>query len=77
MALFLVGFYWIPEVLPDHPVRHADKLTHPTDFGEFRNRIGGLFLLLKSYNASYGDLPYGEKRKHYFLRSLPASGLIR
>jgi hypothetical protein len=25
----------------------------------------GLLLLPKSFNASYGDLPYAEKREHY------------
>ena len=43
--------------------------THEFDqgsvFQEYRNRIGGLLLLPKSFNAAYGDLPYAEKREHY------------
>jgi len=34
-----------------------------------------LLLLPKSFNASYGDLPYGEKREHYFGRNLLAGSL--
>ncbi len=41
--------------------RHDDEFAHPSEFAEYRNRIGGLLLLPKSFNASYGDLPYEEK----------------
>lgn len=40
-----------------------------------RNRIGGLLLLPKSFNASYGDLPYEEKLPHYFSQNLLARSL--
>ena len=39
------------------------------------NRIGGLLLLPKSFNASYGDLPYGDKRGHYLKQNLLAQSL--
>src|SRR5271169_3639832 len=42
---------------------------------EYRNRIGGLLLLPKSFNASYGDLPYAQKREHYAGRNLLAQSL--
>ena len=46
--------------------RQREKDKEPTfAFSEYRNHIGGLLLLPKSFNASYGDLPYAEKREHY------------
>jgi hypothetical protein len=57
--------YEIEHIWADHPDRYKDEFVHPSDFQEYRNRIGGLLLLPKSFNASYGDLPYAEKREHY------------
>jgi hypothetical protein len=57
--------YEIEQIWVDHPERHADEFTHASEFQEYRNRMGGLLLLPKSFNASYGDLPYAEKREHY------------
>ena len=57
--------YEIEHIWADHPELHKDEFAHPSDFQEYRNRIGGLLLLPKSFNASYGDLPYAEKREHY------------
>ena len=54
---------------------HTDEFAHPTDFAEYRNRIGGLLLLPKSFNASYGAKPYAEKREHYFGQNLLAQSL--
>ena len=59
------GRYEIEHIWADHPERHADEFTHPADFTEHRNRIGGLLLLSKSFNASYGDLSYEKKLPHY------------
>ena len=47
----------------------------PADFAEYRNRIGGLLLLPKSFNASYGDLTYAEKLPHYNTQNLLARSL--
>ena len=49
--------YEIEHIWANHPERHTDEFAHPSDFQEYRNRIGGLLLLPKSFNASYGDLP--------------------
>jgi uncharacterized protein DUF1524 len=57
--------YEIEHIWADHPDLHKDEFAHPGDFQEYRNRIGGLLLLPKSFNASYGDLPYAAKREHY------------
>jgi len=61
--------------LADHPERHEDEFRHPSDFHEYRNRFGDLLLLPKSFNASYGDMPYSEKRPHYNSQNLLARSL--
>ena len=45
------------------------------DFAEHRNRLGGLLLLPKSFNASYGDLTYERKLPHYMGQNLLARSL--
>jgi len=45
--------YEVEHIWADHSERHADDFGHPADFAEHRNRIGGLLLLPKSFNASY------------------------
>ncbi len=67
--------YEIEHIWANHPERHEDEFAHPTDFAEYRNRIGGLLLLPKSFNASYGDMPYAEKREHYYGQNLLARSL--
>ncbi len=67
--------YEVEHIWANHPDEHADEFDHPTDFAEYRNRIGGLLLLPKSFNSSYGDLPYAEKREHYFGQNLLAQSL--
>lgn len=67
--------YEIEHIWADHPERHMDEFSHPSDFTSMRNRIGGLLLLPKSFNASYGDLTYGEKLPHYFGQNLLAQSL--
>jgi hypothetical protein len=67
--------YEIEHIWADQPERHTDEFAHPSEFQEYRNRIGGLLLLPKSFNASYGDLPYAEKREHYVGQNLLARNL--
>ncbi len=67
--------YEIEHIWSNHPEQHNDEFVHPTDFGEYRNRIGDLLLLPKSFNASYGDLPYTKKRDHYDSQNLLARSL--
>lgn len=67
--------YEVEHIWADHFERHTDEFSHPADFAEYRNRIGGLLLLSKSFNASYGDLPYEEKLDHYFSQNLLARSL--
>lgn len=67
--------YEIEHIWADHPERHKKEFSHPSDFAGMRNRIGGLLLLPKSFNASYGDLTYEEKLPHYFSQNLLARSL--
>ena len=67
--------YEIEHVWAHHAERHANEFAHPSEFQEYRNRIGGLLLLPKSFNAAYGDLPYAEKRVHYDSQNLLARSL--
>ena len=67
--------YEVEHIWADHPEWHTDEFDHPSDFEDYRNRIGGLLLLPKSFNASYGDLPYAKKRKHYLKQNLLAQTL--
>jgi len=65
----------IEHVWADHHERHTDEFGHPNDFAEYRNRVGDLLLLPKSFNASFGDLQYAEKRDHYNSQNLLARSL--
>lgn len=67
--------YEVEHIWANHADRHADEFDHPTDFAEYRNRIGGLLLLPKSFNASYGDSTYEEKLGHYLKQNLIAQSL--
>jgi hypothetical protein len=67
--------YEVEHIWANHPEGHEDEFKNPADFDEYRNRIGGLLLLPKSFNASYGDLPYEAKREHYNSQNLLARSL--
>lgn len=67
--------YEIEHIWSNHPEWHTDEFGHATDFQEYRNRFGGLLLLPKSFNASYGDLPYDKKVDHYLEQNYLAKSL--
>ncbi len=50
---------------------HTQEFGHLQDFLDKRNRLGGLLLLPRSFNASYGALPYEEKREKYITQNVP------
>ncbi len=56
----------IEHIWADNFERDGEEFGHPYDFAQYRNRIGGLALLPKSFNQSFGALPYAEKYPHYF-----------
>jgi uncharacterized protein DUF262/uncharacterized protein DUF1524 len=65
----------VEHIWADFPRRHSDEFPHPADFEEHRNRIGGLLLLPKRFNASYGGLTYEKKLPHYNTQNLLARSL--
>jgi uncharacterized protein with ParB-like and HNH nuclease domain len=67
--------YEVEHIWADHYERHTDEFSHPADFQNIRNRIGDLLLLQKSFNQSYGDLPYEDKLPHYHGQNLLAKSL--
>lgn len=67
--------YDVEHIWADHFERHRAEFAHEPEFQEYRNRIGGLLLLPRSFNASYGDLTYAKKREHYLKQNLLAQSL--
>ncbi|MDE0269550.1 MAG: DUF262 domain-containing protein [Acidimicrobiaceae bacterium] len=55
----------VEHIWANHYDRHAHEFESEHDFQQHRNKIGGLLLLPKNFNASYRDMPYGEKVEHY------------
>jgi uncharacterized protein with ParB-like and HNH nuclease domain len=46
--------YFLGPIVISHRDNRLDEFHNEDDFAEHRNRIGGLLLLPKSFNASYG-----------------------
>src|SRR5262249_38718945 len=67
--------YEVEHIWANRPERHVGEFPHEADFAAYRNRIGGLLLVPKSFNASYGDLPYEDKLQHYNSQNLLARSL--
>ncbi len=65
----------IEHIWANHAERHEDEFAHPSEFADYRNRIGGLLLLPKAFNAAYGDLPYEKKLTQYDSQNLLARSL--
>ena len=56
----------VEHILANKYDRHLEEFDSPDDFDRYRNRLGALVLLPKSFNASYGDKPYEHKIEHYY-----------
>ncbi|HUY78372.1 MAG TPA: DUF262 domain-containing protein [Ktedonobacterales bacterium] len=65
----------VEHIWADKYERHTDEFSHPQDFEDYRNRIGDLLLLPKSFNTSFGALPYDEKLPHYDAQNILARSL--
>jgi hypothetical protein len=50
--------------------RHIDEFATEREFKEYRNRLGGLVLLPRGFNQSFGDKSYAEKVRAYFGQNL-------
>ena len=64
----------IEHIWANHPERHPE-LPSEQAFADQRNKFGGLLLLPKDFNASYGDKPYADKLEHYFGQNILAKSL--
>ena len=67
--------YEVEHIWSNHYERHKDEFDHKNDFEYYRNCIGGLILLPRNVNASFGDSPYNKKREHYLRENLLAQSL--
>jgi uncharacterized protein with ParB-like and HNH nuclease domain len=70
--------YEVEHIWANHPERfvgEGNQFGHVTEFADYRNHIGGLLLLPKTFNASYGDDLYKEKLKHYYGQNILAASL--
>lgn len=67
--------YEIEHIWSNNYEEHRDEFGQRDEFEEFRNKIGGLILLPKDFNQSYGELPYEQKLSHYFGQNLLARTL--
>ena len=65
----------VEHIWADHWEQHQDEFAHETDFDEYRNRLGGLLLLPKTFNASYNDWSYTKKLPKYLEQNLLAQSL--
>ncbi len=57
--------YQVEHIWSDHFDRHDDEFENSYEFAEYRNKFGDLLLLPRDFNASFGDMHYHEKVKHY------------
>ncbi len=69
--------YDIEHLWADHFAQHARDYPNEESFQQARNRIGGLVLVTRQHNQSYGDRPYEDKvpqyvKQNYLARSLSA-----
>lgn len=67
--------YEVEHVWADKPERHTDEFENAYEFREYRDRVGGLLLLPKPFNASFGALSYRKKLPHYDSQNLLAHSL--
>lgn len=67
--------YDIEHIMEDKYDRYKSDYRSEDDFQEQRNRVGGLLLLPKGFNRSFGDKKYPEKRKQYLKQNMLAQTL--
>ncbi len=67
--------YQIEHIWANHFERYQGEFDHKADFEEYRNQVGGLLLLPKTFNASYGDMIYHKKYEHYLTQNWLAASL--
>ena len=65
----------VEHIWSNHFEQHADEFTTKDEFDNYRNNIGDLLVLPKSFNASYNDAPYDVKVQQYFSQNILAQTL--
>jgi len=65
----------IEHIWADKFEEHKDEFDHQSEFDNYRNRLGGLILIPRGFNQSFGALPYKKKLVHYFAQNLLAQSL--
>ena len=69
--------YDVEHIIADQYTKHEHDKDYPSlsDFQTYRNLIGGLLLLPRDKNRSFGDMKYADKLKKYFGENLLAKSL--
>lgn len=65
----------VEHIWADKFARHKDEFEQEHEFQNYRNRLGGLVLLPRGTNQSYGDQPYENKKAHYIKENLLVKSL--
>lgn len=67
--------YEIEHIIANKFSEHENEFDDENDFSEYRNSLGGLILIPRGINQSYGALPYVEKLDYYYAENLLAKSL--
>lgn len=67
--------FQIEHIWSDRFDLHKDEFDGPSEFEEFRNRIGALLLIQQGSNQSYNDDVYESKLPFYYGQNLLAKSL--
>ena len=65
----------VEHIWANHYEWFSDVFSNEADFNTYRNNIGDLLVLPKSFNASYGDMKYEDKVELYFSQNILAQSL--
>ena len=65
----------VEHIWADHYEWFSDVFPNESDFNTYRNNLGDLLVLPKSFNASYGDMKYKDKVELYFSQNILAQSL--
>lgn len=68
-------YYEIEHLWPDRYADHEHEYRHPDEFQRARNRVGGLVLVTRQHNRSYGDKSYPAKVQEYVKQNYLARSL--
>lgn len=67
--------YEVEHIWANAPEEHTHEFANQYEFWSHRDRLGGLLLLPKSFNASFNAKPYSEKYGPYFGQNILAKTL--